>query len=363
LQANFGPNPFPQVAGIYNGLLIPTAASGAYRIDSGMLSLTLGIHGTYTGAVTLESGIYRFSGKFVFKNGVSGAADSSFQINAPGGNAFFGSLHLPGNGTSGLLPTLTGSLSFYDAKLGQVVDTTLTAGYSPGNAGPVKPGLYNFQIPTAVGTQQTGPAGYGCGNILVRANGTALTIINVADHTTQATCTGAVTQDGRLPVCASLYSHKGLFVGWFRFENLATDDVHGEDIHWLKRRSNVRFYPEGFQRVFDGTVPNVTGSFYTPPKSGTNIFGWTSGTASFADLIFSGSDPVIFNPTRSLLTFPNGNPDRFRISFAPTSGNLNGTFSSSPVKPLRAILLPKSNTVLGYFLDETQSGFVALTSP
>jgi hypothetical protein len=251
----------------------------------------------------------------------------------------------------------------YDFGLGQAVPTTFTVGYSPGNSGPVKPGLYNFQIPTAVGTQQIGPSGYGCGNILVRPNGTTLTVINVADHTVQVTSSGAVTQDGRLPVCASLYTHKGLFVGWFRFQDEATDDVHGEDIHWLKRRNNVRFYPEGFQRVFDGTVPNVTGSFYTPPRNGTNVLGWISGTVSYLDLILSGSDPVVFIPSRSQFLFPNGNLDHFRVAFSAVSGNLTGTFSSSPVKPLRAVVLPKSNTVLGYFLDESQSGFISFSSP
>jgi hypothetical protein len=361
LQANFGPNPFPGVAGIYNGLFFPT--NGINELDSGMISLNLNSRGTYTGTITLESGIYPFSGQFLFHTSGSAAVDSNFLIKVRNAPPILGTLHLPGNGTSSLLPSLTGQVSIYDSHLGRRVFAPITAGYSPGNAGPVRPGTYNFQIPTAYLTPQNGPYGYGCGSIIVRSNGTALTIINVADQNPQVTCNGAVTQDGRLPVCASLYAKRGLYIGWFNFVDQPTSDVQGENMHWIKRRAKNVFYLEGFERNYDGSVPNVTGSYYTAPKAGTNVLGWTTGTATFLDFLLSGSDPFTFDPVHNRFTFPSPNPDHFRIIFSPTTGIITGSFSASPTKVLRAVVLPKANTILGYFLDETQSGFMTLNNP
>lgn len=360
LQANFGPNPFPEVHGTYNGLFTLTNGTVNER-ESGMLSLTLGTRGTYTGVITLESGIYPFSGQFVFSNRNSSAVDTSFQ---PKSHVVTGTLHLPGNGTSGILPTLTGQLSVYDPVLAHHVMTSLTAGYSPGNSGPVRPGLYNFQIPTANGTIQNGPLGNGCGNVLVRSNGTALTIISLADQSPQLSCNGFVTQDGLLPVCVSLYAKHGLFFGSFKFSDQPNSDFVGQNVHWIKRRNTKSlFYPDGFERIYDDTVPPISGSLYIPPKAGTNVLGWTTGTISFADFVINGADTFNFDPVARRFTFPDGNIDNFRMIVLPTTGIISGTFSSSPTKGFRAVIMPKSSTVAGYFLDETQSGFLQFTNP
>ena len=64
LQANFVTNPFPAVAGVYNGLFAP--ATGVTEDSSGFFTATLppSGHGTYSAKLLLNGGTYPFSGTF-----------------------------------------------------------------------------------------------------------------------------------------------------------------------------------------------------------------------------------------------------------------------------------------------------------
>ena len=64
LQANFVTNPFPAVAGVYNGLFAP--ATGVTEESSGFFTATLppSGHGTYSAKLLLNGGTYPFSGTF-----------------------------------------------------------------------------------------------------------------------------------------------------------------------------------------------------------------------------------------------------------------------------------------------------------
>ncbi|MGZ5529075.1 MAG: hypothetical protein ACXWJB_10425, partial [Limisphaerales bacterium] len=132
LQANFGPNPFPAIAGVYNGLFNPS--NGVSELDSGLISVTVSSHGTYSGHVMLESGTYPFTGQFGFYGNATDpdAADSTFQITAKGLKPILGSLHIAGAGPNALSNILTGKLSIYDARLQRRVISVIDVGYSPG---------------------------------------------------------------------------------------------------------------------------------------------------------------------------------------------------------------------------------------
>ncbi len=358
LQANFGPNPFPAVAGVYNGLFNP--ATGVSELDSGLISVTVSSHGTYSGHVTLESGTYSFTGQFGFYGnaGDPNAADTTFQITAKGLKPILGSLHIAGAGPNALSRNLTGQLSVFDARLQKRVVSVIDAGYSAGAIGDVAAGLYNFQLPSSQGTTQIGPLGYGYGSVTLKSNALATTMVTLADQTPVATCSSALVEGGSLPVFISGYGGLGIMIGWLTFTNEATSDLRGDNVHWIKRRRPANaFYPDGFHRIFE-----VTGCRYVAPKAGTNILGWTSGTVSFADFAFSGTEGIAFDPKLNRFSFP-ANQDNFRIGFSPATGIFTGTFASRPSLPLRGIVLPKLNTAYGFFLDQNQSGFVVFSTP
>jgi hypothetical protein len=357
LQANFGPNPFPDVQGTYISLFSPT--NGYNEIDSGMITIKVTPRGTYTGTIALESGAYTFSGQFGFYSARSdpNAADSSFQIKVTGIQPILGTLHLAGSADGGLTRQLTGQLSLYDFRLARRVITPFVTYYCPTNTGSVTPGTYNFQLPTANGTTQVGPLGYGYGTILLRSNATALVSVTLADLTPVLLCNSSLTENGNLPLFVAPYGGKGIAIGWLTFTNEATSDLRGDNVHWFKRRNASTYYKDGFHRSFQ-----ITGCRYIAPKPGTNILGWTSGTASFADFAFSGATSVNFDPAFNRFSFPNGNADSLRLSLSPTIGVFTGGVSR-PSLPLRGIVLPKANKAVGFFLDHNQSGFVVVSSP
>lgn len=357
LQANFGPNPFPEVQGTYIALFNPT--NGYNELDSGMITIKVTSKGTYTGTIALESGAYPFSGQFGFYGASSdpNAADSSFQLKPKGVQTILGTLHLAGNSDGSLTRTLNGQLSLYDFRLGRRVITPFVMSFCPTNTGSVDPGTYNFEIPTANGTTQVGPLGYGYGTVLLRSNATALVSVALADLTPVVLCNSALTEDGNLPLFVAPYGGKGTVIGWLTFTNEATSDLRGDNVHWFKRRNASTFYKDGFHRSFQ-----VLGCRYIAPKAGTNILGWTDGTASFADFAFNGTTSVSFNPTLNRFTFPNGNADSLRLSLAPAIGVFTGSISR-PALPVRGIVLPKANKAYGFFLDQNQSGFVVIGSP
>jgi len=358
LQANFGPNPFSAIAGTYNGLFNPT--NGVSEIDSGLISVTVDSHGTFSGRVVLEAGTFRFSGRFGFYGNYSdpNAADSTFEIDVGSAKPILGSLHIAGNGPNALSRQLTGQLAVYDARLQRRVTTVIDAGYSLGTTGAVAAGLYNVQLPSSQGSTQIGPLGYGYASVTLRSNATATTFITLADQTPTVSCSSAMTEDGSLPLFISAYAGKGILIGWLTFTNEATSDVRGSNVHWIKRRQpSNKFYGDGFHRIFE-----PIGCRYIAPKTGTNILGWTSGTVTFADFAFSGTGGITFDPKLNRITFP-ANADNFRVSFLPATGVITGTFSSTPSLPVHGILLPKVNTAYGFFLDQNQSGFVIFSTP
>lgn len=357
LQANFGPNPFPAVAGVYNGLFNPT--NGVSELDSGFITVNVSSGGLYSGKLVLESATYPFSGQFGFYGDESDpdAADANFQIKIKDSKPILVSLHMAGAGPGALVRALTGQLSLYNTRVGRRIISVIDARYSPGNTGDVAAGTYNFLLPSSQGTTQIGPLGYGFGSINLKSNGTAASMITLADQNPVASCSSALVEGGSLPLFISAYSGKGILIGWLTFTNDVTTDLRGPNVHWIKRRQKTTYYPDGFDRTFE-----VVGSRYVAPKTGTNILGWTSGTVTFADFGFSGSGPVAFDPALNRFSFPV-NPDNFRVSFSPTTGQITGSFASKPSLPMHAIVLPKANTAYGFFLNQNQSGFVVFSTP
>jgi hypothetical protein len=356
LQANFGPNPFPGVQGNYIAIFSPT--NGYNEIDSGMVCVKITSKGTYTGTAALESGTYTFGGQFGFYGNSDdpNSADTSFQIKAKGIRVISGSLHFPGTNSGDLQGALTGQFSIFDARLSRRVSTPFVASLCPTNTGAVQAGTYNFVLPSANGTTQVGPLGYGYGTILLRSNATALVSMTLADQTPAVVFNSALTTDGNLPLFAAPYNKKGIVIGWLTFGNEATSDLRGDNIQWFKRRNVSAFYKDGFHRTFQ-----ITGCRYIAPKAGTNIFGWTDGSASYADFSFSGSTDISYSSMLNRFTYPNGNADAVKLSVAQTTGVFTGSVATPPLA-VRGIILPKANAAYGFFLDQNQSGFVMLKS-
>src|SRR5262249_40914778 len=64
LTANFVPNPFPEMAGTYNGVFLDPDPNFFRPEDSGFFRLQLNAQGAFSGKVTLQEGDYAFHGRF-----------------------------------------------------------------------------------------------------------------------------------------------------------------------------------------------------------------------------------------------------------------------------------------------------------
>ena len=153
LQANFVPNPFPALAGSYNGLFYPT--NGVTEASSGYITVIVQSNsaGAYSASLRLDGGTYIYSGAF----GLNGLAQTN----------------LPRAGTNPVLVTLNLDFNQADAFMGGSVSNEATGWNSViqadravfnTNANPATnyAGHFTLLLPPDAATAPAGsPGGYG----------------------------------------------------------------------------------------------------------------------------------------------------------------------------------------------------------
>jgi hypothetical protein len=346
LQANFVTNPFPAVAGGYNGLFYPT--NGVTAQSSGFITLTLSaLQGRYTADISLAGGHYQFTGGFDLTGNSQASLTGpsrelvtvSLQVNL--------NLNPPDNQITGLV-SADGWQSELTADRAVFNGTTAKAtNYAA---------RYTLIIPPGPGAPQSAPGGYGVATINNNLAGMAILAGSLGDGTA-INQTVPISANGLIPVYVSRDTGEELLLGWITFTNVPPQTLFGS-LNWIKvAGASKTLYPGGFTNE----TP-VVGSIYQPggltltngtltlsgAAQATNLV-YTNVTVSDGKLSFSGAD----NPTNQLSAAFTASTGAMTLTFRPIGARANVT--------AHGVMLQMSDTnAAGWFLGTNESGYFLL---
>jgi hypothetical protein len=340
LTANFVPNPFTPIKGIYNGLF---ATSPAGHEGSGYFTLALSERGSFTATMLTGGRRLAFSGAFDLSGVASGFVPRPLTnaLNVelladltPGGRRIIGRVT---DGT--LVSELTADRAMFNAVTNRATNFA---------------GIYTLLLPGAA-VDPTGPAGTGFGTLTVDLGGGVRFSGTLADGTL-ITQRGSLSQDGDWPLYAPLYGGKGSLLSKVTFTNDVTDDLSGE-FAWTKPASTLtKIHPAGFVHR-----TTLTGSRYTPP--GTNsILPFTDGRVSFdgGNLEFAFTNHVTLGAGGRIT---NLDSNKLTLTVAPPSGLFTGVAGVPGVNKtiaFKGAVHQKQMRAAGFFLGTNQSGAMTL---
>jgi hypothetical protein len=341
LQANFVTNPFPAIAGIYNGLFSP--GDEITEQTSGFITANVtAASGSYSVNIRLDGGSYGFNGAFNL------GGDSAVTVPRTGKLPLAVALHLNLNLA---VPDdqMTGTVS--------ASNWTSIVEAKRANAGATYAGRFTMVIPPGQGAPATSPGGYGFATITNNSAGNSSIIGFLAD-TAQINQSVGIAKDGSAPIYVSLYTGQGALQGWLTFENNA--ETPSGTLSWIKNGGAAHtLYSGGFTNLTN----SVIGSLYIPPPTAP-ILQLTNGTLTIDDLgqgiqlVYTNVSMVSNklswsgegNPTNQLTaTFTSGT-GTMTLNFRPTGAKANIT--------AQGVVLQNqpSSAAAGWFLGTNQSG-------
>ena len=367
LNANFILNPYAALKGTYTGLFYDPE-NGPTPTNAGYITVTLTAQGGYTGRLYLGTANYAIFGQMQLPADYEEGDSTSFaeslvkQGSQPPLNVQLvlntdTNLADPGAGS------LTGSVTAYLDQAETMTNwtTVISAQLSQYATNTAAPGLYNLQLPPVGGDAAAAPGGNGYGSATLSAKGAVALVLNLADGTSPAVSfSSAVAADGSFPFFASLYSGKGVILGWLTFTNdpITPADLEGDRLAWIKLPTTGKFYTNGFSTIGQG--PLATGSRYVAPKVGTNIFGSTNLTITLSDGDVGNvavNATVAFNPQKNTLTVQAPNTNKVTVSLKASTGVVSGSFVPGPGAKAIAFngaLLPAAGEGFGFFAGTRQ---------
>jgi hypothetical protein len=299
LQASFVTNPFPAVAGVYNGLFSPS--NGVSEETSGFLTVTLAAagHGAYSARMRLNGGSQPFSGLF----DLSGNAEAA--LVSAGNTPLTINLHL------NLDPAapdgqITGSVNNY-------ASNGWTSGLLARRAtNALPPAEFTLLIPpdTNNAPPNSSPGGDGYA-LITNSAGTAKNPASASAKITGALADGTafnqsvpVSRTGFVPLYANLYSGKGLLLGWI---NLDLTNAAASSLTWIYPGRATGTYKNGFTN--------------TLPTNQIRLSPWTNPPGNLG-LLTNLSLLGAINETNSVTTIP------VHVSSA---GKVSGSEATGPV--------------------------------
>lgn len=336
LQANFVPNPFPAVAGNYQGLFFDT--NNPSQENAGFFNATVTGNGKFTAKLQRGSKKPSISGQF-----------------SVGGAWFTNKLGISSNPASAWLQL---DLSGGEVLTGQLSNSVVTAEllanravFNKTNPAP-QAGKYTLIIPGSTDAVNQ-PGGNGYGTVSVSTNG-AVTFAGRLSDTTNASQGTFVSQQGWWPFYISLYANNGSIFGWLVFTNETDRDIDGV-VNWIKPpQPGAPFYPAGFTLTNTDGV-EVIGSRFSSTK-GVRALSLTNGVL----ILENGNLPQSFTNGFTLTT-NNVASGTNMLTFTIT--NATGLFRGSVTNPSAARLLKisgavfqKQNAGYGQFPGTNQTG-------
>ncbi|MBA4147913.1 MAG: TIGR03769 domain-containing protein [Verrucomicrobia bacterium] len=352
LEANFIPNPFIPVAGVYNGLF---REDEVVRHDNaGFITLKVATNFGYSGKIQLDGNAFSVSGKF----NLDGTANRQVLRTKFGKELLNITLALDFTGETDMV---TGTVASSEWTADLEADKAI---YSKANPATEHVGNYTFLFPGFEDSSE-GPAGYGYGLVKMMTNG-AIKLAGAMPDGNPAKQSVAISKDGRWPLYVRLYivseeingktikSYNGSVIDWVTF---AEGNLTGH-LKWNKTGWTNGFYDGGFTLEND-----ITGSFYTAPEKGIAALAFEEGTLTFdgGNLVEPLSNSVLLRSNNSLLISNNVNVVAGKLN--PKTGGFSGTFihpvTSEKTKFVGAAL-QSENIAAGVFRGSDQTGSVLL---
>jgi uncharacterized repeat protein (TIGR03803 family) len=335
LTVTFVTNFFPAAAGTYNGLFFP--ANAVSEETSGMLY----------NLVLLKTGA--FSGQLL-TTGTNYHIATNFDVS---GNAAFGVGPLQVTLTlDSATPQITGTVSDFQFTANLTADLAFNV---------LPPAEYTILFSPSTNVSAVSPPGDGYA--LVTNHAGVVTLSGALADGTSYNQTVPVSQNGALPVYASLYTKTantspGLLLGWINLTNLqAAAPIN--DLAWIKKPSrSPTLYTNGFTNIL-----SVQGALWTNPPPKTPAVSLTNGqlVISNASLFLTFTNVVVnsdnslanagVQPTNALTGSVNPKTGLLIITFADGNGGATTNYGA---------ILQTTTNAGGYFLTTTNAGAIDL---
>jgi len=343
LQANFVTNPFPAVAGNYQGLFYDTNNPG--HDNAGFFNATVTASGGFTAKLQHGADQPSISGQFSV-GGLWGTNHLALLGTNP--VSVHWQLDLSGGGISG---SLSNSLATAQLQANRAVFDS---------AHPTScAGKYTLIIS---GNADTGhpPAGNGYGSLTVSPNGILAFTGKTGDGAPAAQGT-ILSKQGMWPFYVSLYSGKGSLFGWLSFTNDTDRDIEGV-VNWTKpAQPGAVSYPAGLALTGAKGLETLGSRF-----NGTNGFRVLTLTNGVLVLdngnLLSGLTNGFMLGNNNVATGSNG----LSITFDSGTGLFSGGLTTAQNLGLIRVggaVLQKQNAGYGQFPGTNQIGSVFLGTP
>jgi uncharacterized repeat protein (TIGR03803 family) len=341
LTANFASNFFLAAHGTYNGLFCNPNAVAAE--SSGMLQgLLLGTNGTFSAKLLKAATTYNLMGRF----DVSGHYSTNLgPATAPGGALKVNWM------LDRAAPQIVGTVS----------NTQWTAQLTAELAGTNLPSAeYTLLLGPPAGAPANTPPGEGYAAVSNHLGAVAFSG-KLADGTA-ITPSAAESQNGDVPVYASLYGNTGLLLGWINLTNLEAAPP-GNTLAWIKKAARTTLlYTNGFTNELA-----VQGAPWTNPPAGTPAIALAAGQLVISNanffLLFTN---VSVSKTNTLVKLGTSTTNLLTGSIASKTGLLTLSFGNGKGRAvtagLGAVLQSQTNGG-GFFLGTTNAGIISLLPP
>jgi uncharacterized repeat protein (TIGR01451 family) len=320
--------------GTFNGLFYDT--NGVVSAQSGSFTLTVDSKSKYSGSLRMAGKKYSVSGTIAADsratNTISRSGTSSLQVLWDFSITSGVVVGTVGDGT--WLSQLLGDVAVWDSKSSPC---------------PLAGNKYTVIFP-GTGDGTTSPEGDGYGKVSIDGNG-KITLSGTLADGTSVSQTATLSAGKDWPLYLSLYSNKGLLIGWLEFADQAGSDLSGK-LSWIKPSSSSKYYPSGFDVHVD-----TVGSRYIAPSSSSTVLVPAERVLMLigGDLPADVDQPVTLQPGGKVTTGVEG----LSMSFKTSDGSFSGSYKpagASKSYSFKGAALQKANTASGYILGTSQSG-------
>ena len=343
LEADFIPNPFIPVMGLYNGLVI----SDSPDIDHvGPFRAAVTSSGAFSASLSLGRQGFVIAGRFTSDGHYSTTLNRlgmSYEIDLQ--------LHLDDDSQQ-----ITGTIS------DGAGTATITADRWIWNArtNPSPSGRFTVLIPGGDTPDQ--PQGAGFGLVTISPNGVVAFSGKLADGAPVSRVT-TLSKDNTWPFFGGSTAVE-CAIGQITLEdNPGTSDMDGE-IQWFRRQTRSPYYPDGF-----AIDTSFVASIFTPAPLHSNALAVSPMDANLSIAIGGGDafGETDFNATIDAFNriFPDdtGHQLRFRMAMSKANGLIAGSFiDPSTGRPVafHGVVFQKQNIAAGFWLGSFLSGYTVV---
>jgi hypothetical protein len=346
LTANFVPNPFIPLKGVYQGLFFPSSGESSHD-TSGFFTLTITDKGAFSGKLLLAGATHSLNGQFDL--GLHARKTVARGTNTP---------------VTVDLQLIAGSDQIVGS-VSNVAWVTELGGYRTTFSALTQPatnfaGKYTLLF-SGGADAATSPVGQGFATLTVNNAGSVMIKGTLADNTAAAQ-TVPVAANGQIPFYANLYAGKGSIFGWLTFTNTPTNCIDGL-LLWTKKGGGLgALYPLGF------TNDVITlGSPYRTPPLGTPVLMFSNAVVVLGDgNLNSDLTNEVLLSAMNKISVTSTNTNKLALTLTLPTGQFNGSFFNPGSKKsslIKGVILQKQEAGGGFFLATNQSGSAYLGLP